>query len=366
MTSPHNSTETKIAAPRLAALFCIFFVIACGLGYPILNRFDPRQTPGLSDVKTYAALVTGTTITDAEDMRFRRFRVLVPWIARPFYALARGRFASWDAVMFGLLVADSLFVAATCVFIVIVGSDLLGNSAAGLVGALLYMVNFAVPNLRLVGLVDAGEGFFLLALLWSLAKRKLWLLPAIVVLGALTKESFIPFSMVMTFAWWWSTRTNRANGEGKRYRLSPAAAWILLSWIFGLATIIALHRSITGNYVSPLQFGSMLQRGEGQHFAVSLKDRNLWYIFLWLLPTAIPNLKRFPGTWLIPVGSTCVVAFLLDVFFGGTPDAGSAWGRALFSIAGPVLSLSSGLTLMRFSGATGSLGLDGSRPSGQT
>jgi hypothetical protein len=363
MTSEHNST--KIAAPRLAALFCIFFLIACGLGYSILNRFDPRQTPGLSDVKTYAALVTGATITDAEDMRFRRFRVLVPWIARPFYRIAKGRFASWDPVMVGLLVADSLFVAATCVLIVIIGCSTLSNSAAGLVGALLYMVNFAVPNLRLVGLVDAGEGFFLLALLWSLSEHRLWLLPTIAVLGALTKESFIPFSMVMTFAWWSSTRTNHPSGERRRYRFSLDAAWILASWIFGVAAMIALHWSITGNYVSPLQFGSTLRRGGGQHFAVSLRDRNLWYIFLWMLPTAIPNLKRFPRTWLIPIGSACGMAFLLDAYFGGTPEAGSAWGRALFTIAGPVLSLSSALTLMRFSGVQQeNLGLDGSRPSG--
>ena len=84
MTSVHDN-RTKIAIARVALLFCIFFLIACGLGYPILNRFDPRQTPGLSDVKTYAALVTGTNSFDAEDLRFRRFRVLVPWIAKPFY-----------------------------------------------------------------------------------------------------------------------------------------------------------------------------------------------------------------------------------------------------------------------------------------
>jgi hypothetical protein len=344
---PHH-VPAKIATSRLAALFCIFFLIACGLGYPILNRYDPRQTPGLSDVRTYAALVTGTTVVDAEDMRFRRFRVLVPWIAKPFYALARGRVASWDPVMFGLLVADSLFVAATGVLIVLIGRRTLGNSAAGLVGALLYMVNFAVPNLRLVGLVDAGEGFFLLALLWSLSEFRLWLLPVIAVLGALTKESFIPFSIVLTCAWWLSTRTDRRSGS----RIPSHAAWIVASWIFGVAAMIALQWSITGNYVSPLQFGSTLQRGGGQHFAVSLRDRNLWYIFLWLLPSAIPSLKRFPKSWLIPVGATCVMAFFLDTFFGGTPAAGSAWGRALFSIAGPVLCLSSALTLLRISRAT--------------
>ena len=85
-----GDNRTKIAAARVALLFCVFFLIACGLGYPILNRFDPRQTPGLSDVKTYAALVTGTSGLDAEDMRFRRFRVLVPWLAKPFYVLGAG------------------------------------------------------------------------------------------------------------------------------------------------------------------------------------------------------------------------------------------------------------------------------------
>ena len=363
MTSERNSTA--IATARIGPLFCIFFLIACGLGYPILNRFDPRQTPGLSDVKTYAALVTGTTIVDAEDLRFRRFRVLVPWIARPFYRFARGRVASWDPVMFGLLLADSLFVAATCALIVMIGGQMLSNSAVGLVGALLYLVNFAVPNLRLVGLVDAGEGFFLLALLWSLSERKLWLLPAIAVLGALTKESFIPFSMVLTITGWLTTRTDHLNGEEKRYRPLRHAGWILASSVLSVAAMIALHWSITGIYVSPLQFGSTLQRGGGQHFAVSVQDRNLWYIFLWLLPTAIPNLKRFPKSWLIPVAATCAIAFVLDAYFGGTPAAGSSWGRALFSIAGPVLSLSSALTVLRISGGQReSFGVDNSQASG--
>jgi hypothetical protein len=351
--------RVKIATAGAALLFCIFFLIACGLGYPVLNRFDPRQTPGLSDVKTYASLVTGTASPDAEDMRFRRFRVLVPWLAKPFYLLARGRVATWDPVMFGLLVADSLFVAGTAVLIVVVGNRQLGSSTVGLVGALLYLVNFAVPNLRLVGLVDAGEGFFLLALLWSLSEFELWALPVIAVLGALTKESFVPFSIVLTSAWWFSTwpdRNRDRNGDRNddrnraQNRFLPDAAWILTSWVLSVAAMVGLQWSITGTYVSPLQFGLALHRGGGHHFAVSLHDRNLWYIFLWLLPTAIPNLNHFPKSWLIPVGATCATAFVLDAYFGGIPAAGSAWGRALFSIAGPVLSLSSALFLLRISG----------------
>jgi hypothetical protein len=346
MTSLQDS-RTKIATARLALLFCVFFLIACGLGYPILNRFDPRQTPGLSDVKIYASLVTGTaTGTASSDAGHVRFRVLVPWLARPFYRLAQGRFATWDSVMFGLLVADSLFVAGTAILIVILGNRQLGSSAVGLVGALLYLVNFAVPNLRLVGLVDAGEGFFLLALLWSLSEFGLWALPVIAVLGALTKESFIPFSMVLTSAWWFSAWPDR---NSDRNRTRKAAAWILTSWMLSLAAMVALQWSITGRFASPMQFGLALHRGDDYlgHLASSLHDRSLWYIFLWLLPTAIPNLKRLPKAWLIPVGATCAMAFVLDAYFGGAPGT---VGRALFSISGPVLSLSSALLLLRISG----------------
>jgi hypothetical protein len=349
-----NQSRTNIAIARVALLFCIFFLIACGLGYPILNRYDPRQTPGLSDVKNYASLVTGSQIVDAGHVRFR---VLVPWIAKPFYRLAQewsaqGRFATWDPVMFGLLIADSLFVAGTAVLIVLLGAIISDgestSSAVGLVGALLYLVNFAVPNLRLVGLVDAGEAFFLLALLWSLLKSQFWALSVIAILGTLTKESFIPFSIVLTASWWLTVRPDR-NSDSARNHFSPAAPWILISWLASLFTMILLQWSITGSFANPLQFGLALHHGHDyfNHFAMSLRDRNLWYIFLWLLPTAIPNLKRLPKSWLVPVAATCVMAFVLDGYFGGAPGT---VGRALFSIAGPALCLSSALFLLRIAG----------------
>ena len=335
-----QDNPARIAVARLALLFVVFFLIACGLGYPVLNRFDPRQTPGLSDVKDYAALVTGAGVPDSGHIRFR---VLVPWVAKPLYRLAQGHIASWDPVMFGLLVADSIFVAGTAIFIVILGTRRLGSYAVGLVAALLYLVNFAVPNLRLVGLVDAGEGFFLVALLWSLSEMELWALPMIAVLGALTKESYIPFSIVMTAAWWLSTR---GGGNRTRSFYLPDAAWILISWALSLATMIFLQWSIAGRFVSPVQFGLALHGGNNYiaHLVASLRDRNLWYIFLWLLPTAILNLKRFPKSLLISVGASCLMAFVLDAYFGGAPGT---VGRALFSVAGPVLSLSSASLLLR-------------------
>lgn len=327
--------RTKITVARMSGLFCLFLLIAWGLGYPTLNRYDPRQTPGLTDVRIYAALVTGAPTLDAGHLRFR---VLVPWVARPFYQLAKGRFGSWDPVMFGLLVADSLFVAATALVIVVLGTRKLDRYAVSLVASLLYLLNFAVPNLRLAGLVDAGEGFFLLALLWSLSELELWALPLVATLGALTKESFIPFSIVFMAAWWFVVRNRLA---------SPARSviWIMTSWVVSLVAMTGLQWWIGGRFLSPVEFAAALHGNHDymRHFVSSLWDRNFWYVFLWLLPAGIPNLRRFPKSWLIPTGAASAMAFVLDGYYGGAPGT---VGRALFSMAGPVLSLSSASILV--------------------
>src|SRR5579862_261969 len=67
----HASSDRTLSSRRLAGMFCLFFLIAMGLGYPILNRYDPRQTPGLVDVRSYAAIVTNTSPVGPPHMRFR-------------------------------------------------------------------------------------------------------------------------------------------------------------------------------------------------------------------------------------------------------------------------------------------------------
>jgi hypothetical protein len=328
--------ENKISLIRRIALFCLFFLIAVGLGYPILNRYDPRQIQGLSDVRSYAALVTGAAVPGPDHMKFRR---LVPWIARSFYLLVKDKSASWDPVMFGLLVSDSLFVAGTALLIVILGVHSFGNHATSLLAAFIYLVNFAVPNLRLAGLVDAGEGFFLPAILWSLAESKFWLLPIIGVLGTLTKESFIPFSIVFTLAWWIFVR---------RKLQSPVRVliWILTSVGASLLTFIVLHFLVEGRFVNPVEFGEKLHQNHqyAHQLIFSLWDREFWYIFGWLLPLGIAHLRRLPRPWLVATGAASLTVFALDAYYGGAPGT---VGRALFSVAGPVLALSAASLLVR-------------------
>jgi hypothetical protein len=332
--------STQVTAIRSAILFCLFFLMAFGLGYPTLNRYDPRQVPGLSDVQVYAALVTGAaspvTTPLANPLGARtehlRFRVLVPAIARPFYHFAQGRIGTWDPVIFGLLVANSLFVAATALLIVVLGVGQLRSYPVSLVASLLYLVNFAVPNLRLAGLIDAGEGFFLLALLWSVASRRFWPLPFIAIFGALTKESFVPLSIAFTGAWWLAIRK-------KSDAPAPPAVWIVSSWLTCFAAMLILQRSILGHWLSPLEFAAALHGNHDylSHFVSSIWDRNFWYIFIWLLPLAIPRLNEFPKSWLFATAAAGAVAFILDAYYGGAPGTVA---RALFSVAGPLLSLS--------------------------
>jgi hypothetical protein len=214
---------------------------------------------------------------------------------------------------------------------------LLGSYVVGLGAALLFLLNFAVPNLRLAGFVDAGEAFFLMLLVWTLCEQRYWMLPLWGILGATAKESFVPFMMVFTLAWWLSSRKSLRAPV-------PAAAWMATSWLAALAALATLQWTITHVFRSPLRFGLDL-RGDTTyftHFLSSFRDRNLWYIFFWLLPLALFRLNRLPRDWKIATVATCIAAFALDAYYGGEPGT---IGRALFSIAGPLLSASVALLL---------------------
>ena len=206
-TSFRSTIHPAAAVPRsrLLLLFLLFFFICCGLGYPSLNRIDWRQAPGgMEDVVTYAEMVTTPPTPDLN--QHMQFRVLIPYLARPVYQIAKNHIGTWDPIMFALLAVNSIFVALTVTVLLMVVHGVLGNYAVALGSALIYLLNFAVPNLRLAGLVDAGEGFFLMVLVWSLWREDYWALPIWAVIGATAKESFVVFLMVFTLCWWLCSR----------------------------------------------------------------------------------------------------------------------------------------------------------------
>jgi hypothetical protein len=263
-----------------------------------------------------------------------RFRVLEPYLVRPFYFLAKGRVGSWDPLLFGFLVVNSFFVAGTAHMSSTMGSKLFGDYPTALVGAALYLLNFAVSNAQLAGLVDAGEGFFLMALVVSMFFERWWLLPVLGILGALTKESFVPFSVVMAGTWWILSKRSPANRRSTGF-------WLASMAIIELATITLLQSSILGHLIWPWSFAAGLNShsSHAMNFMVSLVDKDSWYILIWLLPLGLVRIRQFPRAWVWASATASVVALLLNAY-AVPPGTEGGVGRYVFNVAGPLLSLS--------------------------
>ena len=316
-------------------LWLLFFAICFGLGYPTLQRYDPRTTPGLTDTFKYFATTTGADTTGFKEMF--RGRVLVPFVARPFYWFAQRYLQSWNAVFFGLLIANALFCATSACLIVSIGARLT-DLGTGLLGATLYLLSFAIPNLQLAGIIDSGEACFMILLTWSLLTDKWYLLPLWGLLGGLAKETFVPFSFIFSFTWWLVERRQYHDPSSR-------VKWIVALAVVGLATVSTVHTLLAGQLRWPWQIAGQASAPVNFFIALwhCLTERSFWYVFGWLLPLGIWRLKFFPRPWLAASAAGAVLAIIL----GAYSNAGGTVGRATFDIIGPLLSLSVALLLAR-------------------
>jgi len=339
--------EVPATLTQGAGLWLLFFLICMGLGYAPLNRYDPGRSAGTSDVPAYRDVVMGLKSSRPLDgsgpyarlaQSENYYRVLVPLVARPFYWLARGHVGTWDPALFGLLAANSIFTASTACLLVLIGCGLTLDFSTALLGATLLLLNFAVVNLNLTGLVDSAEGCFLLVTVWSLLNRRWFLLPLWGIAGALAKETFVPLSVMLAFGWWIS--------EVRRDRLQlPRLAWIFGLGAAGLATVTLGMSAVADGLVLPWRFAASMHAGGG--FLTGLRgclfDHTFWFVFVWLLPLGVLGLHMLPKPWVI----AAAVAFSGALFLGAYNNAGDNTARALFNIAGPLLSLSVAIYLTR-------------------
>src|SRR2546429_236540 len=213
----------------------LFFLICTGLGYAGVERYQPRNTPGLTDTALYHRLVVGDEVQGRE----LRFRVLVPYVARPFYLLGRKFLDQQAAVNLALLIANSIFCATTACLLVSAGILLAHNLTVALFAACLYLLNFAIANLQLAGMIDAGEACFMMAVTWALLLDRWWLLPACGLFGALAKETFVPLAGLFTLAWWFSDQRRKQHSAQR-------LIWAIAMVVIGMLTIIVARLSFVG------------------------------------------------------------------------------------------------------------------------
>ena len=342
---PHQHLTSPLRLGQRALLWVLFFLICLGLGYPPLNRYDPGKVNGTSDVAEYREIVVGgrprvqsgamgpyERLAESENI----YRVFVPYVAKPFYWLARGHVGTWDASLLGLLIANAIFTATTASLLASVGYRLTDDLATALLGATLYLLNFCVANLYLVGLVDSAEGFFLMAIVWSLLAGRWYLLPLWGVFGALAKETFVPVSGLFALGWWLS--------EVRRDRLELSRlAWVCALGVTSLVTVTLAMSSVAGGRVWPWQLAAYMRSNSGFLAGLwrCLRDHTFWYVFVWLLPLGLVRLSRLPRAWIV----ASILAFGGALTLGAYHNAMGNVARPLFSLAGPLLSLSTALFL---------------------
>src|SRR6185437_16784735 len=225
-------------------LWSFFFLICAGLGYPTLNRYDPGKAN--PDAAEYSKMVrSGSDVA----MHFRH-RVLIPYLARPVFRAAEGRVGSWDPAYFALLVVNSFFVSGTAFLLFVVALGMMGKPGFALASSAIYLLNFAVPNLLLAGLVDSGEAFFLMMLVWALSAEWFLTLPFILAFGSLAKETFLPFALVFAAIW---------MVVNKKRSLGRASVWLVASGITGAVSLTAALTFTNGHLLFPWTYADMLK-----------------------------------------------------------------------------------------------------------
>jgi hypothetical protein len=288
----------------------------------------------MSDTPKYYAITTGADTSGFKEMF--RCRVLVPYVARPFYWFAQKYLPTLNAGFFGLLMANAFFCATTACLIASIGNRLLNDVGTALFAAALYLLSFAIPNLQLSGLIDSGEACFLTALLWSLLTDRWYLLPLWGLLGALAKETFVPFSIVFAFTWWVVARRQPGTAASR-------VKWIVALAITGLTTAMAVHTAVSEQLKWPWDIAAQARAPVNFFIALwhCLTERSFWYVFGWLIPLGIWRWKFFPLPWRVAALSTSIFAIIL----GAYSNAGGTVGRAAFNIIGPLLSLAVALLI---------------------
>jgi len=239
-------------------------------------------------------------------------------------------------------VVNAFFSATTALLIVVITSGIAGDSRVALLAAFLFLADFAVSNLNLSGYVDSAVNCLLMAVVWSLLTDRWWLLPAWGVLGALAKETFVPMSVLLAFLWWLSER------KSKRSRIS--LIWIAALLVAGFAAL-ALVMATVPQHESPLAFAASRHATDAGFLYVRgllrcLTAREFLFTFGWLLPLGIWRLNRLPKPWVAGGAGAAMIALAM----GAYDDALGNAARAVFSAAGPLLSISTAFLLTDLGG----------------
>jgi len=270
-----------------------------------------------------------------------RYRGLVPLMARPIHAAVQGRIGTWDTRWLAFLLLNSAFVATAAAAVFALGIRILARPSAAFAAALLYLLNFNVPNYHLAGLVDSFEAM-LMPLLALLLLAELWVLfPLLSVVGTAGKESFLPLAVAFAGGWW-LTRRERSRAWWR------AGMWIAVGAALGLLAISGVVSLTDGHVVLPwqIELGREGRPGFVAGLRGSLSHASLLYTFAWLAPLGVMGWRALP----LPLARATLAAALALLVLGAWAEIDAALPRPLFNVTGPALSLAAAVALLRLLG----------------
>ena len=316
---------------ELSAWGLLLFLICFGLGYPTLNRYNPSSIPGLSDSAQYYRLVE---YGPAAATGHWKYRVLVPCLAKPVYWVARGRVGTWNPVSFALLAVNSFFCGCAAWIVSVVAYRLSGGVPTSAVAAFAYLLNFAVANYHLSGLVDSADAFLFALLSFALISERWALLPVIGLIAGLSKETFMPIGFAFAATWVFSE-----DAADRMKRMLAVAVMAVSSMIVVLVVHSAIDHALVGPWDIVAQERS-LSGWSADNLLNSVAGWGFWLTVAWL-PFVFVAAKRVPRRWRRAALAGAIVALALSAW-NNAPPGNSA--RPVFNVLGPLLAVSFALT----------------------
>ncbi len=331
MNAASDTTTPPAPSPAASAiLFAGLLAICFGLGYPAVSRYDPR-TAGNYDSRVYGEMVLGQRAAAP-----CAFRPLTPMLARGVYrVISRFDFGSWDRVMLSMLIVNAVFTSASGLLLMHIAACVSRDVTVTILSPLIFVSSFAVVNFHLAGLIDAGEGLFLTALLLAMLRGRWVVAPVLIGIGAIAKETVVPFGVCAMVIWWAAARVG-----GTRMPRSAAVA-IPVSLAAGVASILICRWLVDVPQYTAHEF-SWSQLPKIVPNAIDcLLTKTQVYTFAFLAPMGIPRLLKIPRHLLAASFGMALLACLL----GAYATIGDNLHRPLFNTLGPVLAVSSSIFL---------------------
>ena len=311
----------------LSAWGLLLFLICFGLGYPTLNRYNPASIPGLSDSAQYYRLVQ---YGPAAATSHWKYRVLVPYLAKPIYSAARGRLGTWNPVSFALLMVNSFFCGCAAWIVSALAYRLSGVVPVSMLAAFAYLSNFAVSNYHLSGLVDSADAFLFALLTLALISERRALLPAIGFVAGLSKETFIPIAFVFAGTW---VLSERPGNRTRRMLAAVAMAAV------GTMVLMAVRSAIDRTVVLPWEIVTQersLSRWSADNLLNAVTGWSFWLTIVWV-PFVFLAARRSPKQWRFAALAGAAVALALSAW-NNAPPGNSA--RPVFDVLGPLFAVS--------------------------